>query len=255
MRKTNSKIRLLTQLLKLKKMKNNYLKLAVLGLMMFAGSAINAQTSDTTDANLNKGAGDGVSVRVIDNKGTIKYLQTNNGITSITSTSASNRTTTTWQLGGTLTDSTYIDVSNRIFALDGIKLLTPTLSAGDATTAAIASTASNASSHGGTGTGWTVLIRDGDTGETKKLFATHLITAGRQEFPIVTDGDTAITATGLAMGTSINKISVYRNGAKLRAGIDYTLTADDTITLDISAADPNDWTTYAGDIIEVQWIY
>ena len=57
------------------------------------------------------------------------------------------------------------------------------------------------------------------------------------------------------MGTSINKISVYRNGAKLTASIDYTLTADDTITLNVSAATPNDWTTYTGDIIEVQWIY
>ena len=45
MKKINSKIRILTQLLKSKTMNTNYLKLAVLGLMMFAGSAINAQTT------------------------------------------------------------------------------------------------------------------------------------------------------------------------------------------------------------------
>lgn len=236
-------------------MKNNYFKLVVLVFILMIGSKIQAQTTVTTDANLNKDAGDGISVKVIDNKGTIKYLQTNNGITSITSTSAGNRTTTTWQLGGTLTDNTYIDVSGNIFALDGIKLLTPTLTAGDPTTASTASTAADLSSNGGTGTGWTILIRDEATGETKKILATDLITVGRVEFPIAADGDLAITATGLALGTSINKISVYRNGAKLRAGVDYTLTAADTITLDISAVAPNEWTTYAGDIIEVHWIY
>lgn len=236
-------------------MKSNYLKLALLCLVLTVGFSTQAQTTDATDTNLTKDSGDGVSVKVVDNKGTIKYLQTNNGITTITSTTAANRTVTTWQLGGTLTDSTYIDVSNRIFALDGIKLLSPTLTAGANTTAATAATAADQSSHGGSGTGWTVLIRDEETGETKKLLATDIITAGRAEQTLGTDGDTVITATGLADGTSINKISVYRNGAKLRAGIDYTLTAADTITLDTSAAAPNDWTTYAGDLIEVQWIY
>jgi hypothetical protein len=236
-------------------MKNNFLKLAMLILVLTVGFSTNAQTTDATDATLIKDAGDGVSVKIIDNKGTIKYLQTNNGITTITSTTAANKTVTTWQLGGTLTDNTYIDVDGNVFALDGIKLLSPTLTAGAATTASIATTATTLSSHGGTGTGWTVLIRDESTGETKKLLATNLVTAGRVEFPIATDGDLVVTATGLANGTSINKISVYRNGAKLRAGVDYTLTDDDEITLDISAVAPNDWTTYAGDIIEVQWIY
>jgi hypothetical protein len=236
-------------------MKNNYLKTVMFILVLTVGFSANGQTTDATAATLVKDAGEGVSVKVIDNKGTIKYLQTNNGITTITSTTAANKTVTTWQLGGTLTDSTYIDVSNRIFALDGIKLLSPTLTAGAATTASIASTATSLSSSGGTGTGWTVLIRDEATGETKKLLATDLVTAGRVEFPIAADGDVVVTATGLANGTSINKISVYRNGAKLRAGVDYTLTNDDEVTLDISAVAPNEWTTYAGDIIEVQWIY
>ncbi len=236
-------------------MRTQILKIAIIVLVMFLGNTLQAQTTDATAATLIKDAGDGVSVRVIDNKGTVKYLQTNNGITTITSTTASNKTVTTWQLGGTLTDSTYIDVSNRIFALDGIKLVSPTLTAGAATTAAISTTASDTSSHGDGGTGWTVLIRDEATGETKKMLATDLISTGRTEVTISTDGDTDITATGLAAGTNINKVSVYRNGAKLRAGIDYTVSAADTITLDTSAAAPNDWETYEGDIIEVQWIY
>lgn len=239
----------------LTKMKSKIFKTAIIICAMSLGMSINAQTTDATASTLNKDAGDGVSVRVVDNKGTIRYLQTNNGITSITSTSSGNTTVTTWQLGGTLTDSTYIDVGNRIFSLDGIKLLTPTLTAGAATTAATSSTATDASSHGDGGTGWTVLIRDEATGETKKILATDLITAGRSETTIASDGDTSISVTGLAAGTSINKISVYRNGAKLRAGVDYTLSTADTITLNTGGTAPNDWTTYSGDIIEVQWIY
>ncbi|AWG21754.1 hypothetical protein FFWV33_09475 [Flavobacterium faecale] len=184
------------------------------------------------------------TVRVIDNKGTIKYLQSKNGITMITNTTA-NVTTTTWQLGGTLTDDTYIDATGKIYAIKGVKAVND---AAFTPAEQLAATAYDA-------TGFTILTRDEVTGETKKMLASDLIVAGRAEFPIATAGQTAVTATGLAAGTSINKISVYRNGAKLRAGVDYTLTAADTITLDLSAAAPNDWTTYVGDIIEVQWIY
>ncbi|RUA11680.1 MAG: hypothetical protein DSY83_16450 [Flavobacteriia bacterium] len=40
----------------------------------------------------------GGAVRVIDNRGTIKYLQTQNGLTLLSNTT-NNVTTTTWQLG------------------------------------------------------------------------------------------------------------------------------------------------------------
>jgi hypothetical protein len=244
-----------------------YIKLAVLTIIMAIGSSIQAQqvTGDATETDgttkigkkedLSKSSVLNGTIRVIDNKGTKKFLQVKNGLTLLTDVSTDGGIISTWQLGGTLTDNTYIDASGKVFALDGIKLLSPTLTPGAATTASIATTAADGTSHGGAGTGWTVLIRDEATGETKKLLATNLISAGRTEFPISADGNVVITATGLAMGTSINKISVYRNGAKLRAAVDYTLTGDDTITLNVSAAAPNDWTTYAGDIIEVQWIY
>jgi hypothetical protein len=57
-------------------------------LALLVSVSIQAQTADDADAGLVKDAGDGVSVKLIDNKGTIKYLQTNNGITSITSSTA-----------------------------------------------------------------------------------------------------------------------------------------------------------------------
>ncbi|AUC84530.1 hypothetical protein CW731_04095 [Polaribacter sp. ALD11] len=245
----------------MKKMKTNYLKLGALGLMMLVGTAVNAQQTSGTDALTGNAVGafekKGQSselngtVRVIDNKGTKKYLQVKNGLTLLTDVQPDGGIVSTWQLGGTLTDDTNIATGDKefkitldtggTFLLNGAGLLRETGTAATATTL-------NTS-------GFTLLVRDEGTGEVKKMLATDFITAGRTEFPIPSDGAVAVTATGLAMGTSINKISVYRNGAKLRAGVDYTLTADDTITLDISAGVPNDWTTYTGDIIEVQWIY
>ena len=230
-------------ILNLSNMKINYLKLGIMALMIMAGTAIQAQTTSTTAAGLSQGAGAGVSVKLIDNKGTIKYLQTNNGITSITSTTAGSATTTTWQLGGTLTDDTYIDVSGKAFALNGIELV-------DGTTVAASTDATSLSSHG-TGTGWTLLIRDEATGKTQKMLATDLVQSGRADDTADAAEETAnaivITAVGVPLIDA--KVWVYRNGAKLNAA-DYALTTDTvTVTEVASSLD-----LYEGDVFEVQWI-
>ncbi len=216
---------------------------------MNIGFSVNAQTTDDTATTLNKDAGDGVSVKVIDNKGTIKYLQTNNGITSITSTNGGNRTTTTWQLGGTLTDNTYIDVDGNVFALNGLALvdLSTEAASTDATSLSTNSTA--------TGTGWTFLVRDEATGETKKLLASDLLTGIRLEYTQAADASTnvAITVTGLptlTAATTIAKLFVYRNGIKLRSGTDFVATAD-TVTINYNATD---LPMYENDIVEIQYI-
>ena len=227
-------------------MKNKFLKGGLLVLTMIAGTALQAQTTSATDASLVKDAGDGVSVKLIDNKGTIKYLQTNNGITSITSTTAGSATTTTWQLGGTLTDDTYIDVNANVFALDGLQLETRSA----ATSAPDGSDAATS-----TDTGWALIVRDEDTGELKKLLATDLISGIYKAYPQVADAvaDVAITVTGLPVltaTTTLAKLFVYRNGAKLRSGTDFVATAD-TVTITYSAAD---LPMYAGDVVEIQYI-
>ena len=216
-------------------MKNNYLKGGLFALMMIAGIAMQAQTTATTDAGLSNGAGDGVSVKLIDNKGTIKYLQTNNGITSITSTNSGSATTTTWQLGGTLNSDTNITTgdnefkitldSGDEFVLDGV--VQETGSASTATTIATS--------------GWTILVRDETTGEVRKLLASDLVSGIRMEHVQVLDAsaNVAITVLGLPVltaGTTLAKLYVYRNGAKLRSGTDFTATAD-TVTITYSATD------------------
>ena len=228
-------------------MKNNYVKKSIFTLMMVAGLATQAQTTSTTDAGLVKDAGDGVSVKLIDNKGTIKYLQTNNGITSITSTTAGSATTTTWQLGGALSDDTYIDVDGNAFALDGIELV-------DTASLAPSANATDQSDHG-TGSGWTLLVRDELTGAIKKLQASDLVSGIRIVHTQGADAsaDVAITVTGLpvlAAGTTFAKLFVYRNGAKLRSVVDFVATAN-TVTINYSASD---LPMYSGDVVEVQYI-
>ena len=225
-------------------------KIALVAVGLLTIGSMSAQTTTQDDTKLVKktdAAGDAV-VRVIDNKGTIKYLQSSNGITTITSTTSGSATTTTWQLGGTLTDSTYIDVSDKIFALDGIALINPT-------TESASTDATTLSSHG-TGTGYTLLVRDEATGATKKLLMSDLVKGGNnnQAAVIATDA----TYTDATVPNDITKIWVYRNGAKLLAGVDYTISGlVGAVTVTIKNANgsaPEDYAFNTGDRIEVQWI-
>ncbi|TLP80126.1 hypothetical protein [Maribacter sp. ACAM166] len=183
------------------------------------------------------------AVRVVDNKGTIKYLQSKNGITMLSNTT-DDVTTTTWQLGGALTDDTFIDVDGNIFGLDGIELI-------DIATESASSDATTASS-AGTGTGYTILVRDEATGATKKLLATDLIQSGQESFT-ATAAQAAYPLTGSPVLPAFSQVWVYRNGAKLIANVDYTV-ATSTVTLVPNTTVPNDWAVYDGDVIEVQFV-
>jgi hypothetical protein len=205
---------------------NQILKaISIVGILALTCTQVKAQsTSDVAKA--------GTAVKVVDNKGTIKYFQSNNGITQITNTT-SNKTTTTWQLGGTLTDDTYIDVDGKAFGLAGIAL----------------TTSSAATAFGGTG--YSLMVRDETTGKVEALLASSLISGGVQEFTLVTADETANTfnsgpITGLS--TVANRISVFRNGIKLVQS-DWSLAAGA-----ISITTPSTFTLYKDDVIEVQWV-
>ena len=216
-----------------------------------------AQTTDASKASLTNGNGDGVSVKLVDNKGTIKYLQTNNGITSISSTTSGSTTTTTWQLGGSLTDNTYIDVEGNIFSLDGLQLV-DTSTGNPEDTASINATDLSGHDAGtttvaATGTGWTLVVRDEATGALKKLLAEDLV-GGIYTLHTQTADATAavaITVTGLPAlddATTRAKLFVYRNGIKLREGTDFHATANTITTVHSEVA------LLAGDQIEIQYI-
>ena len=223
------------------KIRKSGLLLTLMAVFFLSTTLVQAQTTDPTDAGLVKDAGDGVSVKLIDNKGTIKYLQTNNGITSITSTTGGSLTTTTWQLGGTLSDDTYIDVNGNVFGLDGISLI-------DTSTESASTDATTGSDHG-TGSGYTLLARDEDTGAVKKLKISDLDVVGSQQSFPATAGQTDYALMG-APELTLFKTYVYRNGAKLVAGTDYTLSATTgTVTLDTT-----NFPVIAGDVIEIHYL-
>ena len=233
---------------------NKLLKLIpVMGILALCTTQAQAQTTSTTSTNVSQ---TGTAIKVVDNKGTIKYFQSNNGITQITSTTAGSATTTTWQLGGTLTDNTYIDVNSNVFALKGL-----TIETGDAATTATgganeaagtASTDATSESDAGTGTGFTLLVRDEATGATKKMLASSLINGGVYEVVLTADQAAGVFVTAAIPGltTVSNRISVFRNGVKLRqtGTSDWALSAG---TIDFTS-DSGVFDT--GDIIEVQWV-
>lgn len=182
------------------------------------------------------------TVRVIDNKGTIKYLQAKNGITTLTNTTA-DVTTTTWQLGGTLTDDTSIDFGGKKFALANVLQNTNANQAGSD----VAATSSTLGT-----SGFTLLVRDEATGNVLKMLATDLVQSGEERFVAATN-QTAYALTGAPVLPSFSKVWVYRNGAKLVANVDYTV-AGSTVTLVPNSTAPNDWSVLAGDVIEVQYV-
>ncbi|MBT8244064.1 MAG: hypothetical protein HKP48_10840 [Winogradskyella sp.] len=229
-------------------MKTNFLKLGLALVAILTFSLGNAQ--QTTG---NVGKGEDVSqssvldgtIRVIDNKGTKKFLQVKNGLTLLTDATPDGGYVSTWQLGGTLTDDTYITADGNIFALDGLSLET-----GAASVNAI--DGDNAQPGTTTATGWTLIVRDEATGELRKLAATDLIQSGQEAFT-ATAGQTAYALTGAPVLPAFEQVYVYRNGAKLVANVDYTVSGS-TVTLDPTGLAPNDWAVLAGDVIEVQFV-
>ncbi|OAZ04513.1 hypothetical protein [Flavobacterium succinicans] len=218
-------------------MKTKVCKLAFFAMLMALSFKGNAQAT----VDVAKGI---KAVKVVDNKGTIKYFQSNNGITQIVNTTA-DATTTTWQLGGQLTNDTYIDATGKVFGLDGLELETGPAST-NATTGSI---------HGGAGTGWTLLVRDEATGATKKLAAESLVSGIRVEHVQATNAsaNVDITVTGLPLltaGSTEAKLFVYRNGIKLRTGTDFVASLD-KVTITYSATD---LPMYKDDIVEIQYI-
>jgi hypothetical protein len=216
--------------------------IATLVLFMASFSALQAQNTTVEIAKKTEVTYPGSalttdgSIKLIDNKGTVKYLQTSNGLTTLTNTGGTNVTTTTLQLGGTLSYDTYIDVDDKVFALDGIEL-----ESGEAST-----DATTKSDHG-TGTGYTFLVRDEATGAIKKLLLNDLGVKGGILSLIATEGQTEYTITG-ADELTLFKTYVYRNGIKLIAGIDYTV-ATNVVTLTQTG-----YQVLADDVIEVHFL-
>lgn len=231
-------------------MKKTYFTYAIISLFVLLGTGMYAQTTTGDITKQATGTATG-SIKLIDNKGTIKYLQTANGLTTLTN-STNDLTTTTWQLGGTLNTDTYIDVDGNAFVLNGLELVTTTSPTTGGATLSSASTDTTSLSDHGTGTGWTLLIRDEATGAIKKLKATDLIQSGSFIHTQSSNATTTFDITVGGISEDASQVWVYRNGAKLLVTTDYTV-GTDKVTLKPGASDGN-FPVYANDVIEIQWI-
>ncbi|OSY87727.1 hypothetical protein WH52_09870 [Tenacibaculum holothuriorum] len=226
----------------------NKFKLALAAIGLLAIGSVNAQQTSgnvTKQDGVNYGTTAlGGSIKVIDNKGTIKYLQVKNGLTQLTNTTG-DVTTTTWQLGGSLTDDTTITLGSQSFTLDGAEVRLSGTDAVDTTTESAATSATAT-------TGYMLLTRDQANGKVKRLLLSDLIQSVQATVEV------SNTTTDLTYTTSfeapLNKIFVFRNGAKLRAGQDYTVSGT-TITLvpETDNTSRNYWTLMNGDEIEYQY--
>jgi hypothetical protein len=177
------------------------------------------------------------SIKLIDNQGTIKYLQVKNGITSLTNASASagNETVTTLSLGGVLSTDTFIDASGVVFGLKGSDQET-----GNAATSSTLNTS-----------GYTLAVFDEATGEIKKLLVSALDVVGASDrFVVAATPSTTYTVAIAGLSLTPGKTFVFRNGVKLTASgttPDYT-TSGSSVIIDASVP------LFGGDIIEVQYI-
>lgn len=228
--------------------KTNSFKLAMVAVGMLTIGTVSAQVTTTTDVLLDKNLDATKVVKSVDNKGTIKYIQGANGITTVTSTNAGNETVTTFQLGGDLISATAIKTTaTNTFAVEGIQKIDIANLADDKNKLATAYD----------GAGFSILVRDEISGEVKKILADDLskfVVAIRTEDTIaasVTAGtDHSITVTNLPIITPLNsgKLFVYRNGVKLRFDTDFTATVAGTVVINNT-----DLPLYKDDIIEIQF--
>ena len=225
--------------------KKNLFKIAALTAVfalgsMFANAQVTTGPDYTKQANTVLGQAGG-SVKVIDNKGTVKYIQTANGLTTFTDSAPDGGIVTTFQLGGTLTNDTYIDANGKEFGIKGLDTV-------------------------GTGS-YQLIVTDPTTGELRRLAFDGLIQSGTHINVVGTSPAAPYVITVPVVLPTYKTIYVYRNGAKLLAGVDYNISSADpssTITIFYNAAPgtPDYGATtgyetfplYAGDRIEVQFI-
>lgn len=235
-------------------MKTNYLKIAFVAITMLSVGAINAQDVTTaitkqvpqTLGLVGTGLADGGTVRVVDNKGTIKFLQVKNGLTQVTNLLPSGGVVTTWQLGGKFVDDVTLDVNGKFLKFAGVIQNTDAgaTSGGAVTTMATQATVGTS--------GLTLLMRDEATGTMVKVLATDLVKAGQMMVTATADG-TAPAIADATIPADYTKVFVFRNGAKLVANTDYTVAAG-AVTLVPSTTVPSDWSIYNGDVFETQWV-
>ena len=192
------------------------------------GTLTDAATTIVTSATnllqitgLQSGSNTADSVMVVDpSNGTLKWISASSLFNALTFENGLTKDGNTVRLGGTLNQPTTIttDATN-VLKIDGLQ-------SGDASSDSLVVASSD--------------------GTLKRITREAILQSGDQNF-VATSGQTVYSVTG--MPATASKVWVFRNGAKLLVGSDYTTSAGQvTLTPD------SEWSVNAGDIIEVQWV-
>jgi hypothetical protein len=192
------------------------------------GTLTDGVTSITTSASnllqirgLQSGSNATDSVMVVDPaNGTLKWISASALFNALTFENGLTKTGNTVKLGGSLNQPTTISTdATNVLKIDGLQ--------------------------GGNASTDSLVVATSD-GTLKKVTRETILQSGDTKIT-ATLGQTSLTVPG--MPASVSKVWVFRNGAKLVAGDDYTTTAG-TVTLIPSI----DWAVLAGDVFEVQWV-
>ena len=89
-----------------------------------------------------------------------------------------------------------------------------------------------------------------NSGVLKRVSSATLLTSGEQTFTAAAGG---VSYTVTSMPDVVSRVWVFRNGVKLVATTDYTVSGG-VVTLHPGGVAPDDWAVLAGDKIEVQWV-
>lgn len=157
--------------------------------------------------------------------GQLKFISASSLFSNLTANNGLTKTGNNIQLGGSLNQATTITTTaTNTLAVSGLQ-------SGSLATDSI-------------------VVADPTTGVLKRVAASSLLQSGDQSFTAAA-GQTAYTVTN--MPAIASRVWVFRNGAKLVSGTDYTASAG-AVTLTPTSTPPNDWSVVAGDVIEVQWV-
>ncbi|MBK7805374.1 MAG: hypothetical protein IPJ51_03605 [Saprospiraceae bacterium] len=195
--------------------------LALGGTLSTNATIVTSESNFMQIRGLTSGSTSADSVMVVDPaNGTLKWISASKLFNALTFENGLTKTGNTVRLGGTLNQATTITTDGtNVLKIAGLQ---------------------------GGNLGADSLVVTSSDGTLKKVNRESVVQSGEVKIS-ASLGQTTITVAN--MPALASKVWVFRNGAKLVAGEDYS-TAAGTVTLTPTV----DWAVLAGDIFEVQWV-
>jgi len=195
--------------------------LALGGTLSTNATIVTSESNFMQIRGLTSGSTSSDSVMVVDpSNGTLKWISASKLFNALTFENGLTKTGNTVRLGGTLNQATTITTDGtNVLKIAGLQ---------------------------GGNLGADSLVVTSSDGTLKKVNRESVVQSGEVKIS-ASLGQTTITVAN--MPALASKVWVFRNGAKLVAGEDYS-TAAGTVTLTPTV----DWAVLAGDIFEVQWV-